>query len=50
MLSDEYNIPVASTPYFTGGEEEPGRSEKIALSLPPAIRVSRFRTPRRCRK
>jgi 4,5-dihydroxyphthalate decarboxylase len=40
MLSDEYNIPVASTPYFTGGEEEPGRSEKIALSLPPAIRVN----------
>jgi 4,5-dihydroxyphthalate decarboxylase len=39
MLSDEYNIPVASTPYFTGGEEEPGRTEKIALSLPPAIRV-----------
>ena len=39
MLSDEYKIPVGSTPYFTGGEEEPGRSEKIALSLPPSIRV-----------
>jgi len=39
MLSDEYKIPVGSTPYFTGGEEEPGRSEKIAISLPPSIRV-----------
>jgi|SRR5581483_4531401 len=39
ILSDEYQIPVSSTPYFTGGEEEPGRTEKIALSLPPGIRV-----------
>ena len=39
ILSDEYKIPVSSTPYFTGGEEEPGRSEKIALSLPASIRV-----------
>ena len=39
ILSDEYNIPVASAHYFTGGEEEPGRSEKISLNLPPEIRV-----------
>jgi 4,5-dihydroxyphthalate decarboxylase len=40
ILADEYGVPVASTPYFTGGEEEPGRTEKIALDLPPAIRVT----------
>jgi 4,5-dihydroxyphthalate decarboxylase len=39
ILSDEYNVPVTSANYFTGGEEEPGRSEKIALNLPPEIRV-----------
>jgi len=39
ILSDEYDVPVTSATYFTGGEEEPGRSEKLALSLPPEIRV-----------
>lgn len=35
ILSDEYGVPVASPTYFSGGEEEPGRPEKIPLSLPP---------------
>jgi 4,5-dihydroxyphthalate decarboxylase len=39
ILSDEYGVPVTSPTYFTGGEEEPGRPEKLALSLPPEIRV-----------
>jgi 4,5-dihydroxyphthalate decarboxylase len=39
ILSDEYGVPVSSVTYFTGGEEEPGRPEKLALSLPPGIRV-----------
>jgi 4,5-dihydroxyphthalate decarboxylase len=39
ILSDEYGVPVASPSYFTGGEEQPGRGEKIALSLPPEFRV-----------
>lgn len=39
ILSDEYGVPVTSVTYCTGGEEEPGRPEKIALSLPPEIRV-----------
>ena len=39
ILSDEYGVPVASARYFTGGEEEPGRPEKLALSLPPEIHV-----------
>jgi 4,5-dihydroxyphthalate decarboxylase len=39
ILSDEYGVPVTSVTYFTGGEEEPGRPEKLALSLPAEIRV-----------
>jgi 4,5-dihydroxyphthalate decarboxylase len=39
ILSDEYGVPVNSVSYFTGGEEEPGRQEKLALSLPSEIRV-----------
>jgi 4,5-dihydroxyphthalate decarboxylase len=39
ILSDEFQVPVTSVTYFTGGEEEPGRPEKLALSLPPGIRV-----------
>jgi len=33
---------VNSVTYFTGGEEEPGRPEKIKLDLPGDIRVQRI--------
>jgi 4,5-dihydroxyphthalate decarboxylase len=39
ILSDEYSVPVTSVNYLSGGEEQPGRTEKIALSLPPQIRL-----------
>ncbi len=39
ILSDHYGVPVDSVTYFTGGEEEPGRTEKIRLDLPPNIKV-----------
>lgn len=39
ILSDEYHVPVNGVTYCTGGEEEPGRPEKLALSLPPEIHV-----------
>jgi 4,5-dihydroxyphthalate decarboxylase len=39
ILSEHYGVPVDSVTYFTGGEEEPGRSEKLKLDLPPSIRV-----------
>ncbi|HUL24019.1 MAG TPA: ABC transporter substrate-binding protein [Thermodesulfobacteriota bacterium] len=42
ILSDEYGIPPSSVEYWTGGEEEPGREEKIALDLPPEFRVRRI--------
>ncbi|HEX4133462.1 MAG TPA: hypothetical protein VHY84_02475 [Bryobacteraceae bacterium] len=39
ILSDEYGVPVTSVTYLNGGEEQPGRTEKIPLSLPPEIRL-----------
>ena len=39
ILQDEYGVDCASPEYWTGGEEEPGRDEKIRLDLPPKIRV-----------
>src|SRR6202521_5278838 len=29
ILSDEYGVPAASVNYFTAGQEQPGRLEKI---------------------
>jgi 4,5-dihydroxyphthalate decarboxylase len=40
MLAEDHGIPVAAVRYVTGGLEEPGRHEKIALSLPPEISVA----------
>ena len=39
ILQDEYGVPVESVTYHTGGEEEPNRSEKLKLDLPPRIKV-----------
>jgi 4,5-dihydroxyphthalate decarboxylase len=39
ILSEHYGVPVDSVTYFTGGEEEPGRDEKIKLDLPSNIKV-----------
>ena len=39
ILSEHYGVPVDSVTYCTGGEEEPGRPEKIRLDLPPNIKV-----------
>ena len=39
ILADHYAVPVDSVTYCTGGEEEPGRSEKQKLDLPPNIRI-----------
>ena len=42
ILAEHYGVPMESVTYFTGGEEEPGRDEKLALDLPPSIRVERI--------
>jgi 4,5-dihydroxyphthalate decarboxylase len=39
ILQDEYGVDPASVEYLTGGEEEPGREEKVALDLPARFRV-----------
>jgi 4,5-dihydroxyphthalate decarboxylase len=40
LLADDYGVDPASVQYFTGGEEEPGRDEKLKLSLPPRFSVT----------
>lgn len=40
ILSDEYGVDPAGVEYFTGGEEEPGRDEKLKLSLPERFKVT----------
>jgi 4,5-dihydroxyphthalate decarboxylase len=42
ILSDHYGVPVDSVTYFTGGEEEPNRSEKLKLDLPANIKVEQI--------
>jgi 4,5-dihydroxyphthalate decarboxylase len=39
ILSDDYKVPVSSVTYFRGGEEEPGRTEKLAITLPSEIKL-----------
>lgn len=39
ILADEYGIDPADVTYVTGGEEQPGREEKLKLSLPERFRV-----------
>ena len=39
ILQDEYGVQVESCEYFTGGQEEAGREEKLKLDLPREIRV-----------
>jgi len=40
IMSDEYGVPVDSVTYYSGGEEEPGRSEKLGISLPDRIKLN----------
>jgi 4,5-dihydroxyphthalate decarboxylase len=42
ILADTHGVPVDSVTYATGGLEEPGRPEKLALELPAGIRVTRI--------
>jgi 4,5-dihydroxyphthalate decarboxylase len=39
ILADEYGVDPKSVTYMTGGEESPGREEKVKLDLPPDIKV-----------
>jgi 4,5-dihydroxyphthalate decarboxylase len=39
ILSDDYGVKVTDVEHFSGGEEEPGRDEKLKLSLPGEIKL-----------
>ena len=39
ILSDDHGVKVTDVEHLSGGEEEPGRDEKLKLSLPASIRV-----------
>ena len=39
ILSDDYGVKADSVEYWTGGEEEPQRDEKLKLDLPSSIKV-----------
>ena len=39
ILSDDYGVKVTDVQHFSGGEEEPGRDEKLKLSLPKEINL-----------
>ena len=40
ILSDDYGVKVTDVEHFSGGEEEPGRDEKLKLDLPSKIKLS----------
>ncbi|UGS37281.1 substrate-binding domain-containing protein [Capillimicrobium parvum] len=41
ILAEHHGLPVESVTYVTGGLEQPGRIEKMAIDLPGDIRVER---------
>jgi 4,5-dihydroxyphthalate decarboxylase len=45
ILSDEHALPIDSVTYYTGGQEEPGRGEKLSVDLPSGIRVMHVEAP-----
>ena len=40
ILADQYGVPVSSVRYRTGGLHQPGRPEKLAVTLPPDVDVA----------
>ncbi len=42
VLQDDYGVDPASVDYYTGGEEEPGREEKLKLDLPAKFNIRRI--------
>jgi len=41
MLAHEYGVDLAKIQWFQAGVREPGRVEKVALALPPGLRIQR---------
>jgi 4,5-dihydroxyphthalate decarboxylase len=40
FLKDDYGVNASDIQWFVGGQEEPGRKARVALSLPPEIKVT----------
>ena len=40
MLKDDYGVKTQDMEWFVGGQEETGRKERVALKLPPEIKLS----------
>jgi 4,5-dihydroxyphthalate decarboxylase len=40
ILADRHGVPVNSVRYRTGGLHQPGRPEKLAVTLPPDVEVA----------
>jgi len=40
ILADRHSVPVSSVRYRTGGLHQPGRPEKLAVTLPPDVDVA----------
>ena len=40
IMQDEFGVSPTANTYLSGGEEEPGRHEKISLALPPPHKLS----------
>ena len=41
MLAHEYGVDLAKIQWFQAGVREPGRVEKVALTLPPGLKIER---------
>jgi 4,5-dihydroxyphthalate decarboxylase len=39
ILADDYGVKVTDVEHLSGGEEEPGRDEKLKINVPPSIRL-----------
>ena len=40
ILSDDHGVKVTDCEHFSGGEEEPGRDEKLRIEIPKSIHLS----------
>ena len=47
ILSDDYGVKVTDVQHLSGGEEEPGRDEKLKLDLPSSIQLKPIRPKRK---
>ena len=39
FLNDDYGVKTSDMQWFTGGQEESGRKERVKLTLPPQIKL-----------